>query len=250
MAPPAVLVVDASDATGSTGLQAAFAALSAATVRPAGVVTSVTARGARQPGPPLEVPSALVREQLRAALAGALPGAVVIGWLPSLPVLRAVARTVRELGVPLVVEPVLTAGDGSPLVGTAVVQALGRELLPAADLVVATVDDAARLAGRSSPGEETEAKAAARAIQGFGPRAVLVIGGVSASGRLGERLLDGREWVRFEPGGSPVAGPSGAGIGIAASAAAWLALGETLPDAVDRAVRASRLAAAEVPAGG
>lgn len=200
----------------------------------AGVVSAVTAEGVRQPGAIHDVPVAVLRASIESALSSP-PDAVKVGIVTTVPAVRAVARCLAGLSAPRVVEPGFAPRSGVRLLRAPVVDALVRELLPAASLVTLSLPEASALAGLSLM-NEADAKAAARRVQGLGPSAVLVTGGAGEGPCIVDGLLDGRTWHRFESPRLDVAAGSGAGGLLTAAITAYLAAGETLPDAVFRAV--------------
>lgn len=242
MARPAALSINASDPCGGL-LAADLLAFDALGVSGVAVVTAATAHGVREEGPVHDVPVALLRSSVESAVQARGPSAAKVGVVTAVPAVRALVRALGPLGVPLVVDPGFAPASGVRLVRSAALDVLVRELLPAAVLVTLNVPEASVLAGFAIR-EETDAKAAARRVQALGPSAVLVTGGCVEGPSVVDGLLDGRTWHRFE---SPrVAAPASCGAGglLSAAVTAWLALGETLPDAVDRALAFVRRALA------
>lgn len=231
---PSALSINASDPSG--GLLAAdllaFEALGAAG---AAVVTAATARGLREEGPVHDVPVAQLRASLAAAVEARRPAAAKLGVVTAVPAARALARDLGPLGIPVVVDPGFAPASGLRLVRPTVLDVLVRELLPSAALATLSVPEASVLAGFPIRGE-ADAKAAARRIQALGPSAVLVTGGCVEGPTVVDGLLDGRTWHRFEAPRLETPPACGAGGLLSAAVTAWLALGETLPEAVSRAL--------------
>ncbi len=251
MAHATALTLHAADPTGTGGLQGDLAVFAALGVRSASVVTAVAARAGPAAGLLHEIPVAAVRAQLEALAGGPLPAAVKVGFVSKTPVVRLVAADLLRRGVPAVVDPVLVSRSGPRLLPAPSWSAFLKELLPAAALVTPNLPEASLLAGFPIRGE-ADAKRAARAIQAHGPRAVLIKGGHAEGDVLVDGLLDGRTWRAFA---SPRIGEGavpGAGDALSAAITAFLALGETLPDAVEhglafvrRAIAAAREAGLE-----
>ncbi len=242
MAVPSALSVSAADPGGGL-LHADLLAFDVLGVVGAGVVSASTPGGSRSAGEVHELPVGALRAALEAALAG-LPSAAKIGVLTSVPAVRAVARALAAAGLPLVVDPGFGPRSGVRLVRATVLEAIVRDLFPAAALVTLSLVEAAALSGFAIR-DEADAKAAARRIQALGPSAILLTGGCAEGPRVVDGLLDGRTWHRFET--ARIEAPPGCGAGglLSAAATAFLALGETPPDAVARAldfVRRSLLA--------
>jgi hydroxymethylpyrimidine/phosphomethylpyrimidine kinase len=241
MGVPRALSISATDPGG--GLLAAdlltFEVLGAAG---AGVVSAVTAEGVRQPGAVQDVPVAVLRASLESTLSSP-PDAVKVGILTTVPAVRTVARCLSALSAPRVFEPGFAPRTGVRLLRAPVVDALVRELLPTASLVTVNLAEASALAGLSLQ-SEADVKAAARRVQALGPSAVLVTGGDGEGPCVVDGLLDGRTWHRFESPRADVAPGCGAGGLLSAAITAYLAAGETLPDAVARGLGLVRRALA------
>lgn len=234
MAAPSALTVSAADPGGGL-LQADLLAFEALGVLGTAVVTAATDGGIRRPGEVHDIPVRCVRSALDAVLAERPPAAVKVGIVTSVPAVRAVARPFSPGSVPLVVDPGFGPRSGVRLVRSAVLDALVHDLLPASTLVTLNLPEASALAGFAIR-DESDAKAAARRIQALGPSAVLVTGGCADGPTVVDGLLDGRTWHRFETPRTDAPAACGAGGLLSASATAFLALGETPPDAVTKAL--------------
>lgn len=243
MSPPLALTIAAADPSGAAGLQGDLAVFAALGVRGTSVVTAVAPRAGPAPGVLHELPAPAVRAQLDALRGGPAPAAVKVGFVARTPVVRLVAADVARRGAPAVVDPVLVSRSGPRLLAAPSWAAFLGELLPVAALVTPNLPEASLLAGFPIRGE-ADAKRAARAIQALGPRAVLIKGGHAEGDVLVDGLLDGRTWRAFaSPRIGPTAAP-GAGDALSAAVTAFLARGETLPDAVEHALAFVRRALA------
>lgn len=200
-----------------------------------GVVTALTSHGIRQAGSSYDAPMAILRASLEAALSTRPPSSVKVGLLTTVPAVRTVAKALAPGSVPLVVDPGFVPRSGVRHLRSTVVDAVVRDLLPAAALVTLNLLEASALAGFAIR-SEADAKVAARRIQALGPSAVLVTGGCAEGATVIDGLLDGRTWHRFESPRSDTPLACGAGGLLSAAVTAWLARGETLPDAVSRAI--------------
>jgi hydroxymethylpyrimidine/phosphomethylpyrimidine kinase len=232
---PAALTIAAADPSGAAGLQGDLAVFAALGVRGMSVLTAVAARTGPAAGILHELPAQAVRAQLEALSGGPLPAAVKVGFVAKTPVVRLVAADLARRGVPIVVDPVLVSRSGPRLLALPSWTAFLNELLPAAALVTPNLPEASLLAGFPIRGA-ADAKRAARAIQALGPRAVLIKGGHAEADVFVDGLLDGRTWHVFA---SPRIGEkavAGAGDALSAAITAFLARGETLPEAVERAL--------------
>lgn len=236
MALSTALSVHAADPTGTAGLQGDLAVFGALGVQGASVVTGVASWTGAVAGVLHEVPAAAVRAQLQAISEGPEPAAAKVGFFGRTPVVRLVAADLARRGIPVVVDPFLVTRPGPRLLPAPTYSAFLRELLPAAALVTPNLPEASLLAGFAIR-SESDAKRAARAIQAHGPRAVLIKGGHAEGDVVVDGLLDGRTWRAFA---APRIGPGpvpGSGDALSAAITGLLARGETLPDAVEGALR-------------
>lgn len=240
------LTIAGSDSGGGAGIQGDLKTFEAFGVYGASVVTAVTAQNTTAVTAVHEIPAPVVDAQLRAVLEDLPPAAVKIGMLTGVPAVRSIARRLRPEGLPLVLDPVMIAKSGARLLRAGTLSALVRELLPLATLVTPNLPEASVLAGFPIRGE-ADAKLAARRIQALGPRAVLIKGGHAEGAELVDGLLDGRTWHRFSGTRIPTRHTHGTGCTLSSAITALLAKGETLPDAVERAVRYVRLAIERAP---
>jgi hydroxymethylpyrimidine/phosphomethylpyrimidine kinase len=139
----------------------------------------------------------------------------------------------KGLNAPLVLDPVLAAGGGFPLLTADGISRLVEELFPLADLLTPNAPEAARLAGLEvrTAGDLEEA---ARRLQNLGPRWVLATGG-HLPGDPVDVLTDGKNVYHLP--GVRLAAPNhhGSGCLLASACAAGLALGLSVPETVNRA---------------
>ena len=232
------LSIAGSDPTGGAGLQADLQVFRVHGVHGMGVPTALTVQDTTRVRSVLPVFPSVVLDQLRTLLRDVVPDAIKIGALGSDDVARNVALGLREIDptrpVPIVIDPVLAAGDGTPLLER---RAWGTlcDLIGRAHLVTPNLPEAAALTeGDVSTREGVEA-AAARLVTGFGAGAALVKGG-HAEGAPDDLLaIRSGGSVSFEwlPG-ERLAGSElhGTGCALSSAIAARLAGGAALRDAV------------------
>jgi hydroxymethylpyrimidine/phosphomethylpyrimidine kinase len=167
--------------------------------------------------------------------------------LASAEVVKAVARTVAELGVrPLVVDPVMVASAGGRLLDPDAAEALVRLLLPRATVLTPNLAEAGVLAGFSVT-DRAGMERAARALAVLGPDVVLVKGGHLAGDASPDCLLvAGEVPVWLEGARLPAKGAHGSGCVLAAAICAELARGM---EPADACLAAKRFVARAIEAG-
>ncbi len=237
-----------SDSGGGAGVQADLKTFHAFGVFGTSAITAVTAQDTRGVTDVQAIRPETVRAQVRAVAGDLEPAACKSGMLADGPVVGAVADALEEASIPAyVLDPVMVAQSGDRLLERAAVRALRERLVPMADLVTPNLEEAAILAGLDAVEDEDGMRRAAEAIRDQGADAVLVTGGHLSGDRVLDLLLDEEGW-RAWPGERIATGNGhGTGCTLSAGAAAGLALGRDLRDAVDVAVRFTRRAIRTAP---
>jgi hydroxymethylpyrimidine/phosphomethylpyrimidine kinase len=239
------LSIAGSDPTGGAGLQADLQVFRAFGVHGAGVITALTVQDTAKVHQVLPAFPNVVLEQLRVLLRDLRPDAVKLGMLATDDVARSVELGLRELDArsegrpPLVIDPVLAASDGTPLLERRAWGVL-QDLIGHATLVTPNLAEAASLTACDVSTDEGVEAAACALVSNLGAGAALVKGGhrdgaprdLLALREGGSVSLQWLDAVRIDVG--PV---HGTGCALASAIAAGLAKGETLVAAVDRARR-------------
>jgi hydroxymethylpyrimidine/phosphomethylpyrimidine kinase len=234
---PRALSIAGSDSGGGAGIQADLRTFAALGVWGMTAITAVTVQNSRGVTDVVGIPPEIVGEQIRAVVTDIGVDAAKTGMLWSAEVVEAVARAISDTGVPnLVVDPVFMSKHGHALLRPDAVAALRAEILPLATLVTPNLPEAGGLAGFEVTSRDAMRRAA-DVILGLGPGAVLVKGGHLMGDHADDLLLtdQGEDWV--EGVRIDMADTHGTGCTLSAAAAAQLALGATVVDAVRSAKR-------------
>ncbi|MGH7262476.1 MAG: bifunctional hydroxymethylpyrimidine kinase/phosphomethylpyrimidine kinase [Candidatus Rokuibacteriota bacterium] len=231
---PRALTIAGSDSGGGAGIQADLKTFSAFRVFGMSVITAITAQNSVGVQGVENVPPEFVAQQLDSVLSDFGADAAKCGMLSTAGIIVAVAAKLRQHRVEkLVVDPVMIAKSGNPLLEPGAREALVAEMLPLALVVTPNLHESSALAEMTVATRE-DMEEAARRIAKLGPRYVLVKGG-HLKGEAVDILFNGRE---FTPFGAPrinSANTHGTGCTFSAAIAAGLALGRPLPDAVREA---------------
>lgn len=228
---PRALTIAGSDSGGGAGIQADLKTFAALGVFGMSAVTALTAQNTVGVRAVLEVDPAFVSAQIRAVVEDIGVDAVKTGMLATSAIVRQVSQDVRELGLTtLVVDPVMVAKSGDPLLHREAVSALVEELLPLALVVTPNLHEAEVLVGFPVRTAEDMEKAA-RKITQMGPRYVVLKGG-HLPGDPMDILDDGQRVVRFPTTRYETPHTHGTGCTFASAIAAGLAKGLDVLDAV------------------
>lgn len=229
---PCVLTIAGSDSGGGAGIQADLKAIAMRGVHGASAIAAITAQNSRAVTSVLPLPDSIIEAQIDAVMEDLDPAVVKIGMLGTAPIVRLVARKLRQWGPrQIVLDPVMIASSGARLLDEDAVDALRRELVPMARVLTPNWPEAAALAGRQAGGIE-DARALGSELLALGPSAVLLKGGHLSGPEVEDLLLEGDAVHRFVHPRIPEAEGHGTGCALASAVAAGLALGEDLQSAV------------------
>ena len=245
--PPVALTIAGSDSGGGAGIQADLKTFEAFGVFGTSAVTAVTAPNTVGVYGVHIIPPDIVIEQIQAVAADLHPVACKSGMLADATTIRAVAAALSEVGIErYVLDPVMVAASGDALLDPDAVGSLRSALLPLASLVTPNLHEAAILADLPVR-DESEMREAARRLVDSGCNAVLIKGGHLDGDEVVDILFDGVGWREWRAVKFPVRNAHGTGCTLSAAITAGLACGQTLEDAVDRALTYTRRAIATAP---
>lgn len=225
--PPVVLAISGHDPTGAAGVQADIEAVAECGARCATLITATTAQSTAAFGAVFPQPVTELRRAADFLLADMSFSACKIGLIGSPAIAELIAGLLSGIGpLPVVVDPVLRAGTGTPVADPRTIEVYQRQLLRLSTVVTPNCGEA-RVLGGSENAEE-----AAGRILAMGPAHVLVTGADEPTPRVVNILYSaGGGAVRHEfdriPGRF-----HGSGCTLSAALAAFLARGLDVPDAV------------------
>ena len=231
-----VLIVAGSDSGGGAGIQADIKSVTALGGFAATAITALTAQNTLGVFGVVGIAPAFIQQQMRVVLDDIGADAIKTGMLHDGPVIEAVAEVLGALdpAVPIVVDPVMVAQSGDPLLAADALATLKRRLVPLAGLLTPNRPEAERLTGLTIDGVEAMA-AAAQALRDQGARAVLVKGGHMEGATVVDVLADEDGVTRFESPRIATRHLHGTGCTLASAIATGLAQGLALRVAVERA---------------
>lgn len=163
------------DGSGGAGIQAdlkTFAALGCYGVTVLTALPVQNTCGVRRCYP---LPLSCIEEQLIAIFEDIMPDCIKIGMLFSAPVVACVAQCITQYAshIPLILDPVMVAKSGDPLLQPEAIEALKTLLIPHATLITPNLPEADTLIGNTQfPPEIVAAQ-----LLALGPKAVLLKGG-------------------------------------------------------------------------
>jgi hydroxymethylpyrimidine/phosphomethylpyrimidine kinase len=241
---PRLLSIAGSDSGGGAGIQADLKAFARCGAHGMTAITAVTWQNTVGVQGITTIPPEAIVGQVKAIAEDIGVDAVKIGMLGTVEAIDAVARALELVpGVPVVLDPVMVAESGAPLLEPEARASLVRTLLPRATVATPNLDEAAALleaAGREA-GEGVEA--IARAVHALGPGAVVVTGGHDGGDEVVDLFFDGELLEQIAGPRYPDGASHGSGCTHSSVLAAALAVGL---EPIDAAREAKRIASEAV----
>lgn len=231
-----VLVIAGSDSGGGAGVQADIKAITAMGGYAMTAITALTVQNSLGVFDVHPVPPAFIRAQMEAVVTDLGTDAIKTGMLASVAIVELVAEALDSLcpGKPAIVDPVMVAKGGAPLLETKAIAAMVTLMVPRAFLLTPNAPEAERLTGTAVSDVSGQRRAAERLLRA-GARAVLVKGGHVGGSVITDVLATERGEMLFESKRIETRHTHGTGCTLASAIAAGIAQGTPLPDAVDDA---------------
>ena len=235
---PVALTIAGSDSGGGAGIQADLKTFAALGVHGTSAIACLTAQNPKRVLAVESCSPKMLRQQIEAVFEALPPAAVKTGMLFSAENISVVANFFRNRqsaigNRQLVVDPVMLSTSGARLLQPAAEKLLREKLLPLATLLTPNLDEAEILASRKIRSPEQMREAARKIHAEFGGAVLLKGGHLKNCREAVDVFFDGETELLLS---APfVRGVSTHGTGCTYSAAicAALALGHTLPVAVE-----------------
>lgn len=174
------LTIAGTDPSGGAGIQADLKAFSALGAYGASVITALVAQNTRGVQSVYHIEPAFVAAQLDSVLSDVRIDSVKIGMLANADIVQAVAERLRHYQPPFVVlDTVMLAKSGDPLLAPEAVASIRRELLPQVSLITPNLPEAAALLACPPADNEQQMREQGRALLAMGCQAVLMKGAIS-----------------------------------------------------------------------
>ena len=231
---PRALTVAGSDSGGGAGIQADLKTFAALGVHGMSAIASITAQNTYSVTRVVDLDPEMVVEQIRVCVEDIGVDAVKTGMLHTTDIIRAVADELRKISAPKVVDPVMVAKSGAPLLREDAIKTLVEELIPIADVVTPNAREAERLTKIPVTGLEDQ-KRAAKKIAELGARSVVVKGGHIDGPMVRDVLYFNGDYIVLESERIQTKNTHGTGCTFASAIAAHLAHGTEIVQAVRKA---------------
>ncbi len=172
------LTIAGTDPSGGAGIQADLKAFSALGAYGTSVITALVAQNTRGVQSVYYIDPAFVAAQLDSVFSDVRIDSVKIGMLANADIVQAVAERLRHYRPEFVVlDTVMLAKSGDPLLAPEAVASIRRELLPLVSIITPNLPEAAALLACAPAEDEAQMHEQGRALLAMGCRAVLMKGG-------------------------------------------------------------------------
>ncbi len=231
-----VLTIAGSDSGGGAGIQADLKAFAARGVYGMTALTAITAQNTLGVQGVFELPAEFVGRQIDSVMEDIGADAWKTGMLSNSEIIHVLVDRIQRYQVScLVVDPVMVAKGGDPLLRSEARDTLIDELLPLAHVITPNHHEAGVLTGLAIETLE-DMREAARIVHEMGARNVVIKGGhLPKAANAIDVLYDGQEMSTFETPRVDTPNTHGTGCTYASSIAAELAKGYPVKEAVQTA---------------
>ena len=244
---PRILSIAGSDSGGGAGIQADLKTCSALGCYGMTAITAITAQNTCGVQGIHAIPPEMLRQQIDAVVSDIGVDAVKIGMLHDPEVVHIVAQAIRQYRFKhIVLDPVMVATSGDALIARETIAVLVDELFPLVSVITPNLDEASLLLARPIQYVD-ELNTAAQDLHALGAPAVLLKGGHLAEqpdgnsngAQVTDVLLYAQDGaIHTQTYTSPriiSRNTHGTGCTLSSAIACYLALCESLPDAVAKA---------------
>jgi hydroxymethylpyrimidine/phosphomethylpyrimidine kinase len=227
-----ILSIGVSDSSAGTGIQADIKTSMAFGVYAATVVTAVAMQNTNQVFGIHEIPSDIVKTQLKVVMDDLQPKVIKSGMLANEEIINVIGDFMDEYktsAIKYLVDPVMTSRSGSSLLDKPARDALKRRLLIYADVLTPNKIEAEELTGMTIR-DIDDMKHAAQMLMSLGAKHVIVKGGALASDVIHNVYCDEHTIEVYEQPRYTSRATHGAGTTFTAAMACLMAQGRSVQD--------------------
>ena len=239
---PVVLAIGGHDPGGGAGIQADIESIGANGCHAATALTCLTIQDSCNVSQLIPTSHTILVDQISATIEDCRVASIKIGLLGSLSAAQAVVPILkRHPTIPVVLDPVLSAGGGSDLSNTELIEYIRQTVIPLCRLITPNIPEAIKLTG-SKQAEEVDDMG--HHLLALGADAVLITGTHQAdAGKQVTHHLYQDNTPPVRSSWRRLAGEfHGSGCTLASAIAARMATGETLQTAAEQGLEYSWLA--------
>lgn len=230
-----VLSIAGSDPSGGAGIQADLKTFAANGVYGMAAVTALTVQNTMGVEGIHLIPKKFVASQINAIFRDICVSSVKVGMVANAEIAREVGTTLAKYKkVFLVIDPVMVAKGGSPLLDKKAIQSVKDHLLPIATIITPNLPEAAVLLGSSVAKSKEDMVNQGKALLCLGSKSVLIKGGHSGGRTSNDLLVTEKDHVWFNEKRINTKNTHGTGCTLSSSIASFLAKNYSIEEAVSK----------------
>ena len=223
-----ILSIGGSDPSSGAGIQSDIKTFSNHNVYGFTIITVITSQNTKKVTSIEPVSTKSLRMQLDSILSDFHIDAIKIGMVYNSQIIRVINSKLRDVKVPIVVDPIIKSTTGAMLLKKSALRDYKKMIIPLAYAITPNKYEAKILSGISNTNKS------ARKIQSMGAKCVIITGATSSSGKISDFVLEENSEYVISGKKIPIRN-HGSGCNYSASIAASLANGNTIRDAVKTA---------------
>lgn len=170
------LTIAGSDSSGGAGIQADIKTMSALGIYSCTAITAITAQNTSNVDHIHPLSAIIIKKQIESVLSDIPIDAIKVGMVYNNEIITAISDILKKSKIPIVLDPILSAGTGAQLLQKEFLSDFKRKLIPICDVVTPNIHEAEKLSGIKIKNQNDIEKTALK-IQKLGARNVAVKGG-------------------------------------------------------------------------
>jgi len=231
---PCALTIAGTDPSGGAGIQADLKTFQELKSYGMSIITSVVAQNTTGVQAVHHLPLEMIEQQLESVLSDVPVHALKTGMIAHIDMMKVIARKISNLDIPFIMDPVMVATSGDPLIAEDARQFLRTHLLPLTTIVTPNIPETESITEATIETEEDMKEAAAEIVHKYGAKAALVKGG-HLTGDAVDFLYDGNQIHTFSTPRIHTKNSHGTGCTLSAAITAYLSQGHSLYESVHQA---------------
>ncbi len=223
--------VAGSDSGAGAGIQADLKTLTSLGVYGCTAITAVTAQNTQEVSGIFGVTPEFLGKQIRSVMLDMSPHAIKIGMVYNKPNIHTISRALRRCYVPIVLDPILSAGTGEKLLLPEAFQSFKEEIIPISTVITPNRLEAQKISGFRII-SRSDVVRAARKIKNLGAKNVIIKGNLFEKKQVTDILLDSEgRLIEVSNSRLRLEETHGSGCNFSAAVTAYLARNFTITEA-------------------
>ena len=228
-----VLTIAGSDCSGGAGIQADIKTISAHGCYAMSVIVSVVAENTNRVIDIQNINTDIIEKQIDAIYEDIEIDAIKIGMLNNEEIMSSIAKKIKQLNLKnIVIDPVMYATNGAPLMSMNSIDALIKLIIPLATVLTPNIPEAEKISNMKITTIKDMEESAIK-IYKMGCKNVLIKGG-HLNNDATDILYDGNEFNYFKSSKIETKNTHGTGCTLSSSIASNIALGYPIKEAITK----------------